>query len=181
MNNQTYNHSSQELGHKQDLTRLMDYVSATGNFHPEPKEGRENWESLTVNINSIFHLTVCFLEDILSFIDLWNLRNSVRSVFCDTGSYKLWNSAYSSQKNISQFILNPSWISEHTENILSLCLSLCKAEEICRPETASQFPTPNWRTSPELTISCMCRVWVEGAVRTGILTRCSLLLVGWLK
>lgn len=87
---------------------LMDYGPATVHFHSGPKQGRENCESLTININSVFHLIVCFLEDVLSFIDLWNLRNSVRNVLCDTGSFKLWNFAYSPQTNILQFILNLS-------------------------------------------------------------------------
>lgn len=37
----------------------------------------------------------------------------------------------------------------------TFCL-LCRAEEICRPETASQLPTQNQHTSPELTTPSAC-------------------------
>lgn len=154
------------------------YGSATVRFHPGTKQRRENWESLTINLNSVFHLTTCFLEDVLSFIDLWNLRNSVRNYLCGAGSCKLWNSACSPQTNILQFILNLSWIQEHAENILSFVQGRRNLQAWnC---FSASHPKPTHLTWTHHTF-CMCRARAEGAVRTEVLTRPSLLLLGWLK
>lgn len=152
-----------------------------------PKQGRENsWQSLAIYISSVFCLTALFPKDITSLIYLRNLRNSVKSrplkmIYVTSGHvstgilltvprpmfYSLFSTCPGYKNTLRVFCLHAF----HFRTVLGIGGS--ETVSASHPKPAHLI----WATH----ISSTCKDWAGGAVRTGFLTRCSLLLTGWLK